>query len=329
MKTARRLGRRKFLHLAAGAAALPALPGSARADDYPSHPVRIIVGYAAGGPTDIAGRLIGEILSKRFGQQFAVEDKPGAGSNLATEVVVNSPPDGYTLLLVTQSNAINATLYRNLNYDFVRDIEPIASLMQAPSVLELNPSVPITTVPELIAYAKANPGKLNMATAGIGSPPQLYGELFKLMTGINMTTVNYRGGEPGLVDLLAGQVQVMFEGITASIGYVRDGKLRALAVTSDTPTDALPDLPPIAHFVPGYNGVGWFGLGAPKGTPAPIIEKLRGAINEGIADPDVKARFAKLGAEPMPTSLADYKKLIADETEKWGKVVRAANLKAE
>jgi tripartite-type tricarboxylate transporter receptor subunit TctC len=324
-----KLARRNFLHLAAAAAALSAVPRIALADDYPSRPVRIIVGYAAGGPTDIAGRLVGDILSKRLGQQFAVEDKPGAGSNLATEIVADAPPDGYTLLLVTQSNAINATLYRNLTFDFTRDIAPIASLLQAPSVLEVNPSVPVKTVPELIAYAKANPGKLNMATAGIGSPPQLYGELFKLMTGVNMTTVNYRGGEPGLVDLLAGQVQVMFEGITSSIGYVRNGKLRALAVTSQTRTDALPDLPPIAQFVPGYNGVGWFGLGAPKGTPAPIIEALRGAINAGIAEPDTKARFAKLGAEPMPTSLAGFKKLIADETEKWGKVVHEANLKAE
>jgi tripartite-type tricarboxylate transporter receptor subunit TctC len=211
----------------------------------------------------------------------------------------------------------------------MHDIEPIASLLQAPSLLEVHPSVPVKTVPELIAYAKANPGKLNMATAGIGSPPQMYGELFKLMTGINMTPVHYRGGEPGLVDLLAGQVQVMFEGITSSLGYVRDGKLRALGVTSEKPTDVLPDVPPIAQFVPGYNGVGWFGLGAPKGTPEPIIEKLRGAVNDGIAAPEIKARFAKLGAEPLSTSLADFKKLIADETEKWGKVVRAANLKAE
>ena len=227
-----KLPRRHFLHLAVGAAGLPILPCIAHAQNYPSRPVRIIVGYAAGGPTDIAGRLASEILSKRLGPQFAVEDKPGAGSNLATEYVVNAPPDGYTILLVTQSNAINATLYGNLNFNFMRDIVPIASLMQAPSLLVVNPSVPIKSVPELIAYAKANPGKLNMATAGVGSPPQLYGELFKLLTGVNMTTVNYRGGEPGLVDLLAGQVQVMFEGITSSIGYVRDGKLRVLGVTS-------------------------------------------------------------------------------------------------
>jgi tripartite-type tricarboxylate transporter receptor subunit TctC len=321
--------RRQLLRLTTGALALPSLSRLARADAYPTHPVRIIVGYAAGGPTDIAGRLVSEILSRRLGQQFAVEDKPGAGSNLATEYVVNSPPDGYTLLLVTQSNAINATLYSNLNFNFMRDIVPIASLMQAPSVLEVNPSVPVNSVPELIAYAKANPGKLNMATAGIGSPPQLYGELFKLLAGVNMTTVNYRGGEPGLVDLLAGQVQVMFEGITSSIGYVKDNKLRALGVTSETRTDALPDIPPIAQFVPGYSGVGWFGIGAPKGTPEPVVEALRKAVNDGIADPEVKAKFAKLGAEPMPTTLDQFKKLITDETEKWGKVVRAAGLKAE
>jgi len=324
-----KLHRRQLLRLTTGAVALPAISRLARADAYPTHPARIIVGYAAGGPTDIAGRLVGEILSRRLGQQFAVEDKPGAGSNLATEYVVNAPPDGYTLLLVTQSNAINATLYTNLNFNFARDIVPIASLMQAPSALEVNPAVPVNSVPELIAFAKANPGKLNMATAGIGSPPQMYGELFKMMAGINMTMVHYRGGEPGLVDLLAGQVQVMVEGITSSLGYVRDGKLRALAVTSATRTDALPGVPAIAEFLPGYNGVGWFGLGAPKGTPDAVIETLRKAVNDGIADPDVKARFAKLGAEPMPTSLADFKKLIADETEKWGKVVRAANLKAE
>src|SRR5580698_3433301 len=321
--------RRQFLHLVAGAAALPYVSRRARADDYPTHPVRIIVGYAAGGPTDIAGRLISEILSRRLGQQFAVEDKPGAGSNLGTEVVVNAPPDGYTLLLITQSNAINATLYRNLNFDFMRDITPIASLLHAPSVLVVNPSVPVKNIPELIAYAKANPGKLNMATAGIGSPPQLYGELFKMMTGINMTTVNYRGGEPGLVDLLAGQVQVMVEGITSSIGDIRGGKLRALGVTSARRADALPDVPAINDFVPGYDADGWFGLGAPKGTPAPIVETLRREINAGIADPAMKARFADIGAAPMPTTLDEFKKLIADETGKWGNVVRTAGLKAE
>jgi tripartite-type tricarboxylate transporter receptor subunit TctC len=321
--------RRKFLHFTFGATAMPLVLRQASAGTYPDHPVRIIVGYAAGGPTDIAGRLISEILSRRLGQQFAVEDKPGAGSNLGTEVVVNAPPDGYTLLLITQSNAINATLYRNLNFDFMRDITPIASLLHAPSVLVVNPSVPVKNIPELIAYAKANPGKLNMATAGIGSPPQLYGELFKMMTGINMTTVNYRGGEPGLVDLLAGQVQVMVEGITSSIGYIRGGKLRALGVTSAHRADALPDVPAINDFVPGYDADGWFGLGAPKGTPAPIVETLRREINAGIAEPAMKAKFADLGAAPMPTTLDEFKKLIADETGKWGNVVRTAGLKAE
>jgi tripartite-type tricarboxylate transporter receptor subunit TctC len=321
--------RRKFLHFTFGAAAMPLALRHARADTYPDHPVRVIVGYAAGGPTDIAGRLVSEILSKRFGQQFAVEDKPGAGSNLGTELVVNSPPDGYTLLLVTQSNAINATRYRNLNYDFIRDITPVASLLHAPSVLVINPSVPAKTIPELIAYAKANPGKLNMGTAGIGSPPQLYGELFKMMTGINMTTVNYRGGAPGLVDLLAGQIQVMVEGITSSIGDIRGGKLRALGVTSAKRADALPDVPAIDEFVPGYDADGWFGLGAPKGTPATIVETLRKAINAGIADPAMQAKFADIGAAAMPTTLDEFKKIIADETDKWGKVVRTAGLKAE
>ena len=325
--------RRKFLHFAFGTAAMPLVLRQtlrqASAATYPDHPVRIIVGYAAGGPTDIAGRLISDILSRRLGQQFAVEDKPGAGSNLGTEVVVNAPPDGYTLLLITQSNAINATLYRNLNYDFMRDITPISSLLHAPSVLVVNPSVPVKTIPELIAYAKANPGKLNMATAGIGSPPQLYGELFKMLTGITMTTVNYRGGEPGLVDLLAGQVQVMIEGITSSIGYIRGGKLRALGVTSARRADALPDVPAINDFVPGYDADGWFGLGAPKGTPAAIVETLRREINAGIADPAMKAKFADIGAAPMPTTLDEFKKLIADETGKWGNVVRTAGLKAE
>ena len=321
--------RRKFLHFTFGAATMPLALHPARADSYPDHPVRIIVGYAAGGPTDIAGRLVGEILSKRFGQQFAVEDKPGAGSNLGTELVVNSPPDGYTLLLVTQSNAINATLYRNLNYDFMRDITPVASLLHAPSVLVINPSVPAKTIPELIAYAKANPGKLNMGTAGIGSPPQLYGELFKMMTGINMTTVNYRGGAPGLVDLLGGQIQVMVEGITSSIGDIRGGKLRALGVTSGKRADALPDVPAIGEFVPGYDADGWFGLGAPTGTPATIVETLRKAVNAGIADPATQAKFADIGAAAMPTTLDQFKKLIADETDKWGKVVRTAGLTAE
>jgi tripartite-type tricarboxylate transporter receptor subunit TctC len=321
--------RRKFLHFTLGAATMPLALRRAMAGAYPDRPVRVIVGYAAGGPTDIAGRLVSDILSRRLGQQFAVEDKPGAGSNLGTEVVVNSPPDGYTLLLVTQSNAINATLYGNLSYDFIRDITPIATVLHAPSVLVINPSVPAKTIPELIAYAKANPGKLNMGTAGIGSPPQLYGELFKMMTGINMTTVNYRGGAPGLVDLLAGQIQVMIEGITSSIGDIKGGKLRALGVTSAKRADALPDVPAIGEFVPGYDADGWFGLGAPKGTPASIVEILRKEINAGIADPAMQDKFADIGAAPMPRTLDEFKKLIVDETEKWAKVVHSAGLKAE
>ena len=324
-----KFARRKFLHLAAGAAALPSVSRVARADDYPNRPVHILVGFAAGGPTDIAGRLIGQWLSQRLGQQFIVEDRPGAGSNLATELVVNAAPDGYTLLLVTQSNAINATLYNNLSYNFMRDVVPVAALMQAPSALEVPLSFPAKTVPEFIAYAKANPGKINMGTAGIGSPPHMFGELFKMMAGVDMPAVHYRGGEPGLVDLLAGQVQAMFEGVTASIGYVKSGKLRALGVTSAKRLDVLPDVPPIADTVPGYEAIGWFGLGAPKGTPPAIVEKLRTEIAAGLTDPGLTAKFADLGAEPMPMSLADYSKLLVDETDKWGKVIRSAHLKAE
>jgi tripartite-type tricarboxylate transporter receptor subunit TctC len=324
-----RIPRRRALQLAAGAAALLAVSRVAMAEEYPTRPVHVIVGYAAGGPTDIAGRLISQWLSQRLGQQFIVEDRPGAGSNLATEMVVNAAPDGYTLLLVTQSNAINATLYDNLTYNFMRDIAPIASLMQAPSVMEVPLSLPAKTIPEFIAYAKANPGKINMATAGNGSPPHMFGELFKVMAGVNMPAVAYRGGGPGLVDLLAGQVQVMFEGVTSSLGYVKAGKLRALGVTSATRLDVLPDVPPIGEFVPGYAAVGWFGLGAPKNTPAPIIQTLRKEIDVALADPGMRAKLAELGAEPMSMSLADFDRLIADETEKWGKVIREANIKPE
>jgi tripartite-type tricarboxylate transporter receptor subunit TctC len=324
-----KLPRRKFLHLATGAAALPAVTRFAWADDYPSRPVRIVAGYAAGGPTDIAARLLAQSLSQRLGQQFVVEDQPGAGSNLATETVVHAPPDGYTLLLVTQSNAINVTLYDNLKFNFIRDIAPIAGLMSAPSVMEVNPSVPAKTVPEFIAYAKANPGKINMATAGNGSPPHMFGELFKAMAGVDLPAVAYRGGGPALVDLLGGQVQVMFEGITSSIEYLRTGKLRALAVTSATRSAVLPDIPAVGEFVPGYDATGWFGLGAPKNTPTPIIEALHKEVNAALADPAMKARLADLGADPMPMTLAEFDKLIADETDKWGKVIREANIKSE
>jgi tripartite-type tricarboxylate transporter receptor subunit TctC len=324
-----RFSRRTFLQATAGAATLPAATRIARAETYPSRSVQVLVGYAAGGPTDICARLISEWLSKRLNQQFAVENRSGAGSNIATEAAVHAPPDGYTLLLVTSSNAINATLYSKLNFNFMEDIAPIGGIMQAPSVLEVNPQLPVQTIPEFIAYAKANPGKVNMGTAGNGSPPHMFGELFKTMTGVNLTVVGYRGGEPALVDLLGGQVQVMFEGITSSIGYLKAGKLRPLGVTSAKRSAVLPDVPAIGEFVPGYDAAGWFGLGAPKGTPQPIIDMLSKAIDEGLADPDLKARFAALGAEPMPMGPAAFGKLLADDTEKWGKVIRTANIKMD
>ena len=324
-----KLPRRTFLHLATGAAALPAVTRLARAQTYPTRPVALLVGFAAGGPTDIGARLISDWLSKRLGQQFVVEIRSGAGSNIATEAVVRADPDGYTLLLVTSSNAINTSLYKNLNFNFVRDIVPIAGIMQLPSVLEINPSVPVRSVPEFIAYAKANPGKINMGTAGNGSPPHMFGELFKAMAGVNLTVVGYRGGALVLVDLLAGQVQVMFGGITSSIGYIRAGQLRPLAVTSAERSAALPDIPAIAEFVPGYDAAGWIGLGAPKGTPQPIIDMLSKEIDAALADPTMKARFAELGAAPMPMASAAFSKFIGDETEKWGKVVRAGQIKME
>jgi tripartite-type tricarboxylate transporter receptor subunit TctC len=324
-----KLPRRTFLHLAAGAAALPMLPRIASALDYPTRPARIIVGYAAAGPTDITGRLVGQWLSQRLGQQFIVDNRPGAGSNVGTELVVQASPDGYTLLLVTTTNAINATLYDKLNFNFIRDIAPIGSIMRTANVMLVNPSSPAKTVAEFITYAKANPGKINMATAGVGSPPHVYGELFKAMAGVDLISVHYRGGGPGLVDLLGGQVQVMFEGIVSSIGYIRAGKLRALAVTSAHRLDALPDIPTVGEFVPGYEASGWFGLGAPKNTPAPIIDTLNGEIDAELADPTMKARIADLGGSPMSMTPAAFGKFIADETEKWGKVIRAANIKAE
>jgi tripartite-type tricarboxylate transporter receptor subunit TctC len=324
-----KLPRRKFLHLAAGAAAFPAMPGIASALDYPTRPARIIVGYAAAGPTDITGRLVGQWLSQRLGQQFIVDNRPGAGSNVGTELVVQASPDGYTLLLVTTTNAINATLYDKLNFNFIRDIAPIGSIMRTANVMLVNPSSPAKTVAEFITYAKANPGKINMATAGVGSPPHVYGELFKAMAGVDLISVHYRGGGPGLVDLLGGQVQVMFEGIVSSIGYIRAGKLRALAVTSANRLDALPDIPTVGEFVPGYEASGWFGLGAPKNTPAPIIDTLNGEIDAELADPTMKARIADLGGSPMSMTPTAFGKFVADETEKWGKVIRAANIKAE
>ena len=324
-----KLPRRNFLHLAAGAAALPTVSRVARAQAYATRPVRIIVGFAPSGATDIMARLIGQWLSERLGQQFIVENRPGAASNIATEAVVNAPPDGYTLLMATSVNAINATLYDKLNFNLIRDIAPVASIHREPFLVEVNPLVPVKTVPELIAYAKANPGKINMATAGIGSGNHIAGELFKMMTGVTLVHVPYRGAGPALVDLLGGQVQVMFATMSSSIEYVRGGKLRALAVTTATRSPVLPDIPTVAEFVPGYESSFWTGVGAPKNTPAEIIEKLNKEINAALADPKMKARLADLGATALPSSPADFGKFIADETEKWGKVVKFAGIKAD
>jgi len=321
--------RRQFLHLAAGAAALPAASRIATAQTYPSRPVRIVVGFPPGGPTDIAARLIGQSLSERLGQQFVIENRPGAGSNIGTEAVVRAPPDGHTLLLAASANAINATLYDKLNFNFIRDIAPVAAINREPLVMLVNPSFPAKTVPEFIAYARANPGKINMASAGNGTPAHVSGELFKMMTGVDMVHVPYRGAGPALTDLLGGQVQAMFPGMSSSIEHVRAGKLRALAVTTASGSDALPDIPTVSDFIPGYEASTWSGIGAPKGTPAEIIDKLNKEINAGLVDPKVKARLANMGSTALPGSPADFGKLIADETEKWGKVVRTANIKPE
>jgi tripartite-type tricarboxylate transporter receptor subunit TctC len=324
-----RLPRRKFLHLAAGAAAVPAVSRIAWAQAYPSRPVRLIVGLAAGGGNDIAARLLGQWLSERLRQQFIVENRPGAGSNIATEVVVRAPSDGYTLLLVGASAAINATLYEKLNFNFIRDIAPVASISRVPNVLVVHPSFPAKTVPEFIAYAKANPGKISMGSPGIGSPQHVAGELFKMMTGVNMIHVPYRGLAPALTDLLGGQVQVLFGTAPGSIEYIRAGTLRPLAVTTATRWDELPDIPTLSHFVPEFEASSWYGLGAPRHTPTAIIEKLNNEVNAALGDPKIKARLADLGSTVLPGSPADFGKLIADETEKWGKVVRVANIKPE
>jgi tripartite-type tricarboxylate transporter receptor subunit TctC len=322
-----KLPRRRFLHLAAGVAALPALSRIARAQAYPTRPVRIVVGFTAGGAVDTLARLMGQWLSERLGKPFIVENRPGAGTNIATEAVVKAAPDGYTLLMVGPSNAINTTLYAKLNFIFHRDIAPVASIIRGPNVMVVNPSVPANTVPEFIAYAKANPGKVNMASAGTGTSNHVSGELFKMMAGVDMVHVPYRG--PPLADLIAGQVQVMFASTPASIEYIRAGKVRALAVTTATRSDALPDIPTVDEFVPGYEASTWFGVGAPKATPAEIVEKLNKEINAGLADPKIKARLADLGGDALALSPADFGRLIADETEKWGKVIRAANIKPE
>jgi tripartite-type tricarboxylate transporter receptor subunit TctC len=324
-----KLLRRNFLHLAAGAAALPAVSRFAFAQAYPSRPVRIIVGYSPGGTTDISARLIGQWLSERLGQPFIVDNRPGASSNVATEGAVRAPADGYTLLLATISNAINATLYDKLNYNFIRDIAPVAGIIRVPNVMEVNPAVPAKTVPEFIAYAKANPGKVNFASGGAGSSTHVSGELFKMMTGVNMVHIPYRGTAPALTDLIAGQVQVMFDNLPGSIEYVRAGKTRALGVTTTTRSDALPDLPTVADFVPGYEVSAWFGLGAPKNTAKEIIDRLNEEINAAFADAKMKGRLTDLGGMALAGSPADFGNLIVDETDKWGKVVKFAGAKPD
>jgi len=322
--------RRQFLHLVAGAAALPVVSRVARAQAYPARPVRLIVGFAPGGVTDIFARLMGQWLSERLGQTVVIENRPGAGSNIAAEAVAKAPPDGYTLLQLTSTNAINATLYENLSFNLVTDIVPIASIYRdGPAVMEVNPIFPSKTVAEFIANAKANPGRINMASAGNGSTPHLYGELFKMMTGVKMVHVPYRGSGPALADLIGGQVQVMFDPLASSIEHIKAGKLRALAVTTASRVAALPDIPTVGEFVPGYEGSGWQGIGAPKNTPIEIVNKLNREINAGLADAKLKARFADLGYAAFASSPADFGKLIADETEKWAKVVRFSGAKPD
>ncbi|HZL39592.1 MAG TPA: tripartite tricarboxylate transporter substrate binding protein [Pseudolabrys sp.] len=322
-----RLPRRRFLHLVAGAVILPAVSRLARAETYPARPVHLIVGFPAGGPQDITMRLIGQWLSERFGQPFVIENRTGAGGNVGAEAVVRAAPDGYTLLSVSSPNAINVSLYPNLTFNFIRDIAPVAGIMRVPLVMEVNPSVPVHTVPEFIAYAKANPGKISYASAGIGTPQHVSAELFKMLTGVEMVHVPYRGAAPALTDLIGGQVQVMIDTSPASMAHIRSGRLRALAVTTTTRADALPDLPTVADFVPGYEATSWFGIGAPKNTPPEIIATLNEGINAAIADPKIKARLIDLGGTVLPGSPADFGKLIATETEKWAKVVKFSGAK--
>jgi tripartite-type tricarboxylate transporter receptor subunit TctC len=324
-----KLPRRQFLHLAAGAAALPAVSRVARAQAYPTRPVRLIATFPAGGVVDLMARLIAQWLSERLGQTFIVENRAGAGGNIGTEAVVRAPADGYTLLFVNAANAINTTFYEKLNFNFLRDIAPIAGIVRLPFVMVVNPSVPAKTVPEFIAYAKANPGKLTMASGGIGTATHVSGELFKMMTGVNMVHVPYRGLASALTDLLGGQVQVTFASMASSIEYIRAGKLRALAVTSVMRLELLPSIPTVGDFLPGYEASLWVGIGAPRDTPTQIVEKLNEAINAALVDSNIKARIADLGGTPLVGSPADFGKFIADETEKWGQVIRAANIKAE
>jgi tripartite-type tricarboxylate transporter receptor subunit TctC len=321
--------RRQFLRMAAATAALPAVSRFAWAQTYPARPVRWIVPYPPGGVGDILARLMGQRLSERLGQPFIIDNRPGAGGNIGTEAVVRAPADGYTLLMALAPNAINATLYEKLNFNFIRDIAPVATVMRAPQVLDVNPSVPVKTVPEFIVYAKANPGKLSMGSGGVGTTQHVAGELFKMMTGVNMVHVPYRGGAPAVADLLGGQVQVMFDNLPESIEYIRTGKLRPLAVTTARRSEVLPDIPTVGDFVPGYEASNWWGVGAPRNTPATIINKLNNEINTMLADPEMKARFADLGGTVLVGSPADFGRLIAEETEKWGKVVKFAGIKAD
>jgi tripartite-type tricarboxylate transporter receptor subunit TctC len=321
--------RRHFLKLAGAALAAPAFPQPASADDYPTRPVRIIAGFAAGGGVDITARLIGQWLSDRLGQSFFVENRTGAGGNIGTEAVVKAAPDGYTLLLATVPNAVNASLYPKLNFDFIGGTAPVAGIIRVPMVMLLHPSVPATTVPEFIAYARAGPGKINMASAGNGSAPHMAGELFKMMAGVDLVHVPYRGQGPALTDLLGGQVQVLFAAAPGTGDYIATGQLRALAVTTAARAEMLPALPPVGDFLPGYEASQWYGISAPAGTPADIVEKLNREINAGIADPGLKARLAAIGGEPLPGPPEAFGKLIADETEKWAKVVRSAGIKPE
>jgi tripartite-type tricarboxylate transporter receptor subunit TctC len=324
-----KLPRRTFLHLAAGAAAVPTISRIARAETYPSRPVRVIVGFAAGGTFDITARTMGQWLAERLGQPFIIENRLGGGGTVAAETVARAPGDGNTLLLLGTPDAINATLYDRPNFSLIRDIAPVGGIMRDPSVMVVPPSFPAKTVPEFIAFAKANPGKINMATAGVGGVPHAAGELFKMMAGVDLVPVHYRGGAPAVTDLLGGQVQVMFIAMSASIPYIKAGTLRPLAVTTAARAEALPDIPTVGEFLPGYEASGWQGLGAPKDTPGQITDNLNRAINAGLANHLMKARFADRGATVLPGTPADFGRLIADETEKWGKVIRAANIKPE
>jgi tripartite-type tricarboxylate transporter receptor subunit TctC len=320
--------RRSFLHLAVAAAALPAASRFAYAQAYPARPVHIILGFPAGGSSDVIGRVLAESLSERLGQPFILDSRPGAGSNIGTELVVRAAPDGYTLLLTTSANAINASLYDNLNCKFIHDIAPVAGVFRVPNVMEVHPTVPVKTVPEFIAYAKANPGKLNMASGGNGTTAHVSGELFKMMTEVDLRHVPYRGSAPALIDLLAGQVQVMFDLMSTSIEHIRAGRLRALAVTTATRSEALPDIPTVSESVPGYEASTWNGVGVPRNTPAEIIDRLNTAINAALSDPQIKARLADLGATVLPVSPDQFGKLLNDDTEKWAKVIKFAGIKA-